>query len=121
MDGDEEYQVDVEPVGVLLGEFTSLEGNPEDQSILLEDPNNAPTDILLLDNDQVEENAPAGTAVSSLTQVDEDDDDSFTFQLVDGGEGQPNDNGLFIINGTILFATAASLDYESNRRRSMSK
>ena len=112
LDGDDEYQVDIEPVGILIAEFTTLEGNLVDQTLLLEDPNNAPTDILL-DNDRVEENAPAQTTVGTLTQVDEDEDDSFTFELVEAPEGGTNDNALFSVEGTTL-VTTTPLDYETH-------
>jgi hypothetical protein len=71
--------------------------------------NTAPTDLLLSQN-TVAENQPAGTAVGSLTAVDGNPGDTHTFTLVSGiGD---NDNAVFAIVGDEL-QTAVVFDYEN--------
>jgi hypothetical protein len=111
LNGDEEYQFDIEPIGALFSEFSPLQDNLDNQTIQLEDANNAPEDILL-DNNQVLENSPIQTTIGSIIPVDPDDDDTFTFQLVEDPEGGSNDNHLFAIEGNSL-VTTESLDYEA--------
>lgn len=68
----------------------------------------APTDILLSANTLVE-NAGTNIVVGTLSALDDDADESFTFQLV-AGEGDTH-NPDFFITGNQLFA-ATSFDYE---------
>ena len=69
----------------------------------------APTDISITQT-SIDENAPVGTVVGSLSASDADLSDTFTFSLVDGGV--PNDNSLFQINGTDL-QTREVLNFET--------
>lgn len=56
------------------------------------------------------ENASAGTAVGTLSSIDPDVGDSFTYSLISGvGD---TDNALFTVDG-ITLKTAASFDYEA--------
>lgn len=68
-----------------------------------------PTD-LALSNTSVAENLAAGTAVGTLSTVDRDAGDSFTYELVPG-EGSQH-NGLFQVVGSQL-QTNAVLDFET--------
>jgi len=72
--------------------------------------NQAPTDIALSPA-SVAENAGANAVVGTLSAVDPDAGDSFTYALVAGTGG--DDNGSFNISGSQLRATN-SLDYESD-------
>jgi VCBS repeat-containing protein len=66
--------------------------------------NEAPTDIVL-SNAAVQENAPAGTVVGTLSAIDPDAGDTASFALTNDA------GGLFaIVNGQIV--TTAPLDYE---------
>jgi hypothetical protein len=69
----------------------------------------APTDISITQT-SIDENAPVGTVVGSLSASDVDLNDTFTFSLVDSGV--PNDNSLFQINGTDL-QTREVLNFET--------
>ena len=71
--------------------------------------NSAPTDIAL-SSSSVEENKPVGTAVGTLSAIDPDAGDSFTYSLV-AGTGD-TDNSSFTITGNQL-KTAQSFDYET--------
>lgn len=69
--------------------------------------NQAPTDIALTPS-SVDENLPKGTAVGTLTTVDADSGEAFTYSFASGGA----DNGSFTIVGDEL-ATAAMFDFEA--------
>jgi len=71
-------------------------------------PNQMPTDILL-DNETVAENSPAGTVIGSFTTVDVDRGDWFFYGLTD------NPSGYFTIIGNELQVAngAVGLDYET--------
>lgn len=71
--------------------------------------NHAPTDIGLA-NASVLENDPVGTAVGSLSTVDPDAGDTFTYALVGGVGGL--DNGSFSVVDGELFAET-TFDYEA--------
>jgi hypothetical protein len=71
--------------------------------------NENPTD-LVLDVASVAENQPAGTTVGTLTGIDPDAGDTFTYALV-AGSGD-TDNASFSISGSTL-RTAASFNFES--------
>jgi len=71
--------------------------------------NLVPTDIAL-SNSSVAENSPTGTVVGTLSAIDADGDDTFTYELVTG-DGADN-NAAFQIVGNEL-QTAAVFDYES--------
>ena len=73
-----------------------------------QDPATAPSDIQL-SNDRIPENQPPGTAVGTLTTIDSDLGDTFTYTLV-SGDGSA-DNAMFRIVGDQL-QTNATLDYE---------
>ena len=75
--------------------------------------NAAPTAIRL-SAAEVEENAPAGTLVGTLSATDADVGDTHTFALVSGASD--DDNALFSISGTSL-RTAAAFDYEEAATR----
>ncbi|MFM8893378.1 MAG: choice-of-anchor L domain-containing protein, partial [Planctomycetia bacterium] len=72
-------------------------------------PNAEPTDILL-SAQTVAENRSSGTVVGTLTSVDPNAGDTFTYSLV-AGDGA-TDNSSFTISGNEL-RTAASFDFES--------
>ena len=67
--------------------------------------NHPPTDIDL-SNSSVAENSANGTVVGSLSAIDPDAGDSFTFSLLNNAEGR------FAINGVNL-VVAGPLDYET--------
>jgi hypothetical protein len=72
-------------------------------------PNNPPTDIVL-SGASVPENQPPGTTVGTLSTIDPDADDTFTYTLVSGtGSG---DNSSFKVIGNRL-QTAVSFNYEA--------
>jgi hypothetical protein len=71
--------------------------------------NSPPTDISL-DTTGVPENQPAGTAVGTLSTVDPDAGNTFTYSL-ESGTGS-TDNASFTISGSSLL-TAAAFDYET--------
>jgi hypothetical protein len=68
-----------------------------------------PTEISLT-NGSVAENLPSGTVVGDLQTVDQDTDDSHTYELVSGSGS--TDNGSFTIDGTTLKA-AEVFDFEA--------
>ena len=70
----------------------------------------APTDIML-SNQAIAENQPAGAIVGVFTAIDADAGEAFTYSLV-SGEGDA-DNALFTIVGDELVA-AASFDFEAS-------
>jgi len=72
-------------------------------------PNVSPTDITL-GGDSVSENQPAETIVGTLSTIDPDAGDAFTYALV-GGTGA-DDNAQFTISGNTL-KTAANFNYEA--------
>ena len=76
-------------------------------SITDEVENTAPTNISL-SKSSVKENQPIGTEVGTLSTIDADAGDSFTYSLLDG-EG---DNSSFSISGNKLL-TGAVFDYET--------
>jgi VCBS repeat-containing protein len=71
--------------------------------------NSAPTAIELSAS-SIDENAPEGTEVGTLSTVDPDEGDTHTYELV-AGEGD-TDNGAFTIEGNVL-KTNAAIDFES--------
>lgn len=78
-------------------------------------PNNPPTDIVL-SGASVPENQPPGTTVGTLSTIDPDADDTFTYTLVSGtGSG---DNSSFKVIGNRL-QTAVSFNYEARNRYSI--
>lgn len=74
--------------------------------ITVTDANDAPTDISLA-GDTVDENKPAGTFVGTLSTVDPDTGDTFTYAIAGG-----QDASKFQISGSSL-QTKAPLDYET--------
>jgi O-glycosyl hydrolase len=77
--------------------------------------NRAPQD-LSLDNLTVAENQPAGTVVGTLSAVDGDTVETFTYALVPGPGA--TDNAAFTISGNQL-RTAAPLDFEAAASRAV--
>jgi VCBS repeat-containing protein len=77
--------------------------------------NDRPTDVVLSRN-KVAENKPEGTVVGTLSTVDPDKGDTFTYKLVAGlGDA---DNGKFKIEGNVL-KTAAKFNYEAKKEYSI--
>ncbi|MFO0813505.1 MAG: hypothetical protein U0796_09815 [Gemmatales bacterium] len=73
-------------------------------TITVQNVNEAPTAILL-SNNSIPQNMPAGTLVGQLSTTDPDQGDSFTYSLV-SGTGSTNNVG-FIIQGSSLKTNAA--------------
>ena len=73
--------------------------------ILVQNVNDSPTGIQINSN-SVEENSPSNTLVGLFNTIDQDIDDTFTYELVGGG-----DNGLFTINENEL-RTINTFDFE---------
>ena len=99
--------------------YTLTDGNGGEAtatvSVSIEGVNDVPTDVGL-DAAQVEENQEAGAVVGSLSTVDADRDESFTYALA-AGEGD-EDNALFTLDGGVL-QTAESFDYEEGHSYSI--
>ena len=84
---------------------------------LLDDANDAPTDIALA-GASVAENSAAGTTVGTLGAADPDAGDTFTFTLVAGSGSE--DNALFqIVGNEIQVAPDAVLDFEQDSSHSL--
>jgi gliding motility-associated-like protein len=77
--------------------------------------NDPPTDILLSAN-AVNEDAEVGTVIGTLSSVDEDADETFTYSLVVGAGD--TDNGLFMIDGDQLKAVGP-FNYEGQASHSI--
>ena len=74
----------------------------------------APTGINLSPT-AIDENSPSGTDIGTLATVDQDANDSFTYQLVSGDGVNDADNGLVVIDGnTIRVKAGALIDFETN-------
>jgi VCBS repeat-containing protein len=74
---------------------------------VIEHPNEAP-EGLVIDDSNVDENAPAGTLVGTVSADDPDPEDVLSYSLVD------NAGGLFAIDSaTGALTTTASLDHEA--------
>ncbi len=71
--------------------------------------NSAPTDILL-SNMVIGENMPSGTLVGTLSTVDPDPGNTFTYSLVSGLGS--TDNNAFVITNNVLY-TATTFDHET--------
>ena len=84
-------------------------------TITVTDVNETPTDIAL-SAPTVAENAPSGTTVGTLSTMDADAGDTFTYTLVSGTGSA--DNGSFAIDGGTL-KTAASFNYEAKNSYSV--
>lgn len=78
-------------------------------TVTVTDVNEAPTDIALA-GATVAENQPVGTTVGTLSTVDPDAGNTFTYSLV-AGEGAA-DNGSFSIDGGVV-KTAQAFNFES--------
>lgn len=68
-------------------------------AIQVTNTNDAPTDIVLSQN-QIEEELPLGSVIGELSIVDEDADDTFNIRLVGGVGGEDSDD--FLIEGNQL-------------------
>ena len=81
--------------------------DPQLALFLIPEPNDTPTDVVI-DNDDVNENAPAGTLVGNVSASDLDGD-TLTYTLVDDA------GGLFDLDPTSgALTTTASFDYEQD-------
>jgi uncharacterized protein YciU (UPF0263 family) len=78
-------------------------------SIQITDLNEAPTDIIL-SNSSMAENVPANTLIGSFSGLDQDDSDSFSYQLVAGAGDK--DNSSFNLSENTLKINI-SPDFES--------
>ncbi|WP_413162054.1 cadherin domain-containing protein [Capilliphycus salinus ALCB114379] len=77
--------------------------------------NEFPTDIIL-DNNTVDENQAVGVVVGTLSSVDGDLNDSYTYSLV-AGNGDTDNDKFEIVNGQLQ--TTASFDFESQNSYSI--
>jgi VCBS repeat-containing protein len=82
---------------------------PQLQVFFTELPNNAPTDMSLSPA-KVDENLPVDTVVGTLSSVDPDAGNTFTYELVTG-TGDTDNNAFKIVNGQVL--TNATFDFET--------
>ena len=78
-------------------------------TIIVKDVNDAPTG-LTLSNNQIDENQPANSTIGTLTAVDTDANETFTYTFVAGAGGA--DNGAFNLNGNALRANS-SFNFEN--------
>ncbi|WP_459554668.1 S8 family serine peptidase [Lacunimicrobium album] len=79
------------------------------------DPPGGPEDILL-SNDSVAENQPAGTVVGTLSTTDPTTGDTFTYQLI-SGTGSTHNSSFQIVGNELR--TTVSFNYESTKTRSI--
>ncbi len=78
----------------------------ENFTILIQNRNEAPTDILF-DSVAVDERAEAGTLIGTLSVVDPDNGDSFVYTLTDNSAGRfelANGNQVVVLDGVKLLA-----------------
>ncbi|MFO0012166.1 MAG: hypothetical protein ACK553_05440, partial [Planctomycetota bacterium] len=87
----------------------SFNGTNWDFALARYNASEAPTDITL-SLTSIAENAPANTTVGTLSTIDPDAGDTFTYTLVSGAGS--TDNGAFNISGSTLRSTS-SLDFET--------
>ena len=80
-------------------------------SIQITDLNEAPTDITL-SNNSIAENVPANTLIGTFSGIDQDVNDSFSYQLVAGAGDR--DNSSFNLSGDALKINI-SPDFENQR------
>jgi Ca2+-binding RTX toxin-like protein len=78
----------------------------QDITVTVQDVNEAPTDLLLSGSGTVDENSPVGTVVGTLSAVDQDAGETFTYTLLDDSDGK------FALNGTNLVVNGP-IDFES--------
>jgi VCBS repeat-containing protein len=89
------------------GSSRATDHDPVVGRFVLEHANEAPFD-LVLDGDSVDENAPAGTLVGTVSADDPDPEDVLSYSLVD------NAGGLFAVDSaTCALTTTAPLDHEA--------
>ena len=72
----------------------------------------APTDITV-GGGSVDENATTGTVVATLSTVDADAGDTFTYALVDGSGIPVTDGNFEIVGNEIRVKAGATIDYET--------
>jgi gliding motility-associated-like protein len=77
-------------------------------TIKIADEAEAPTDIILSSN-AFDENLDLGSSIINFSSVDEDNNEQFTYELVNGSGSSNND--LFIISGSTL-QTNSEFDFE---------
>ncbi|NOZ46106.1 MAG: T9SS type A sorting domain-containing protein, partial [Chlorobi bacterium] len=76
-------------------------------TITINDKNDAPTDIFISDT-TIDNGVEPGTFVATLTAIDEDVSDSFTYSFVSGS----NNNNLFVIsNDSVYTGPETEIDY----------
>ena len=78
----------------------------EQFTILVQNKNEAPTNILF-ESIAVEEMAPVGTVVGTVSAVDPDGGDSFVYTMTNDSAGRfaiANDDQVVVVNGTMLVA-----------------
>jgi len=74
--------------------------------------NHAPSDIAL-DNESILENEPIGSHVGTLSTIDQDDGDTFTYALV-AGEGSADNGSFLILNGELRTEMSFNFEVRSN-------
>ena len=84
----------------------------EDVTVTVNDLNEAPTDITV-GGGAVDENAVTGTVVATLSAVDADAGDTFTYALVDGSGNPVTDGNFEIVGNEIRVKAGATIDYEA--------
>ncbi len=89
--------------------------NDTASGLIIDDDNLAPTDLALTQN-AVAENSPVGTAVGSLTTVDGNAGDVFSYSFVSGPGS--TDNSRFALSGGVV-RTATALNHESQNSYSV--
>ena len=72
-----------------------------------------PTDIDATGG-SVDENAAQGTVVATLSTVDADTGDTFTYQIVDGGGNPVSDGNFEIVGDEIRVKAGADIDFETD-------
>ncbi|KPK84294.1 MAG: hypothetical protein AMS27_10390 [Bacteroides sp. SM23_62_1] len=96
------------PTKLKAGTLNSSKSNRQSR-LKASEENQSPTDISL-DNNTINENAPAGSLIGRFTTTDPDPGDTHTYSLVTGTGS--DDNGSFTISGDSLLA-AEIFDFET--------
>ncbi|MEZ4733241.1 MAG: cohesin domain-containing protein [Caldilineaceae bacterium] len=86
-----------------------VDGTTTDGTITLTYGNSAPTD-LALSNNKVTDGSAAGTTVGTLSTLDLDSGDSFTYSFSNSANCPNTDNASFTLTGNTL-QTAVAIDY----------
>ena len=86
----------------------------ENFTILVQNRNEAPTDILF-DSMAVDERAEAGTLIGTLSAVDPDTEDSLVYTLTDNSDGRfelANGNQIIVLDGVKLLAESYDISVQ---------